>query len=138
MFSSATQRLFCFATLYLIYFMLQVFMFYILEMEWYPIKEKGCGPCLIINNYTFDRNFNREGTNADENRLRDVFQWLGCEVICHRDAASSDIDDILRDLCEKDHSNTDVVVLCILSHGSLGKVYGVDDSSVEIQDILEM
>ena len=106
-------------------------------MERYPIKEKGCGPCLIINNYKFDRSFNREGTNADENRLRDVFQWLGCEVTCHRDATSSDIDDILRDLCAKDHSNTDVVVLCILSHGSLGKVYGVDDSSVEIQDILE-
>uniref|UniRef100_A0A3B3V2C4 Caspase 20, apoptosis-related cysteine peptidase n=1 Tax=Poecilia latipinna TaxID=48699 RepID=A0A3B3V2C4_9TELE len=83
----------------------------------YELNSQPVGLCLIINNENFHSLNERRGTNKDAGILADVFSWLGFKVLMSAGSARRCL------LC------------CILSHGSLHKVCGVDSQPLAIKEI---
>uniref|UniRef100_A0A3B3V294 Caspase 20, apoptosis-related cysteine peptidase n=1 Tax=Poecilia latipinna TaxID=48699 RepID=A0A3B3V294_9TELE len=85
----------------------------------YELNSQPVGLCLIINNENFPNRKvkERRGTNKDAGILADVFSWLGFKVLMSAGSARRCL------LC------------CILSHGSLHKVCGVDSQPLAIKEI---
>lgn len=108
-------------------------------VEQYEMKGERRGVCLIINNYDFSACglLNREGTDIDHDSLRDVFEWLGFEILTRRDCTGDQILQALMDLSARDHTQADCVVCCILSHGRLNDIIGVDGKAVPFKELME-
>lgn len=68
-------------------------------------------------------------------KLKEVFQWLGFEVEVHRDLSMQAMVSLLNELSQRDHSQFDCFVCCVLSHGLEGTVYGVDGKKVKLRDL---
>ena len=93
--------------------------------------------CFILNNIHFYQHADREGSEKDGDNLRDLFTTLGFRVWVVNDADCEDIRDNFRLLADKsDHG--DCLVVCILSHGLEGQIYGVDGGLVRISEILDI
>ncbi|KAM9850556.1 caspase-8 isoform 2-T2 [Aulostomus maculatus] len=107
----------------------------------YPMTSPKRGICLIINNHDFTNSNpplrKREGTMIDERCLMDVFKWLGFDVLIKRDCKTEDMLYLIQELSNRDHSQADCLVCCILSHGKLGCVHGVDGRTVELKQLME-
>ncbi|KAM4558518.1 caspase-8 isoform 1-T4 [Odontesthes bonariensis] len=107
----------------------------------YPMTSARRGVCVIVNNHDFSKSTvrlsDRKGTTADERSLREVFGWLDFEVQILRDCDSKKILSVLQQLSREDHSHVDCLVCCVLSHGTEGKVYGVDGYTVEITKLMD-
>lgn len=69
--------------------------------------------------------------------LVSVFQWLGFETVIRKDCTKESMVKALRQLGEKDHTQADCVVCCVLTHGYEGGLYGVDGERVLIRELLE-
>lgn len=108
-------------------------------VEQYEMKGESRGVCLIINNYDFSACGlpNRDGTDIDYESLREVFEWLGFEILTRRDCTGQQILQALMDLSALDHTQADCVVCCILSHGSLNAIIGVDGKTVIFKNLIE-
>lgn len=117
-----------------------------LELPCYPMTRKPRGICLIINNEKFYKDPSdsasrkmpdREGTQKDAKLLQDLFsEKLKFQTMTHHDLTANEIKDKLLAAARKvDHSSYDCFVCCILSHGILGSIYGVDGRTVEIKDL---
>lgn len=76
----------------------------------------------------------REGTKVDEQRLRDVFSGLGYTVEAHVNVDHLKMLELIRDVCSRSELR-DSLVVCILSHGFEGAVYGCDSIPISIIDI---
>ncbi|XP_051566451.1 LOW QUALITY PROTEIN: caspase-8 [Myxocyprinus asiaticus] len=109
-----------------------------LEIQKYEMKGDWRGTCVIINNYDFNAcNLpKREGTDIDQKTLVAVFQWLGFDVLTEQDCSREQILKVLNDLGHRDHSRADCVVCCVLSHGRLDGVVGVDGQSVTFKELM--
>lgn len=111
------------------------------ELGSYTMTAEKRGLCLIINNQDFSKSKQylqrREGTMVDEERLIKVFKWLQFDTEIKRDCKREDILSALQELSRRDHSNVDCLVCCILSHGELEGVFGVDGVSVSLKELKE-
>lgn len=76
----------------------------------------------------------REGTNADKQRLSEVFSALGYNVEAYDNVDHLKILEYIRNACSRSHFK-DSLVVCILSHGFEGAVYGCDSIPISIIDI---
>uniref|UniRef100_A0A8C2FH19 Caspase-8 n=1 Tax=Cyprinus carpio TaxID=7962 RepID=A0A8C2FH19_CYPCA len=105
----------------------------------YEMKGEKRGVCLIINNCDFkDCGLrNRDGTDIDKSYLEVVFQWLGFEVLTERNCDRHQIMQVLRDLAARDHTSADCVVCCVLSHGKIKGIVGVDGQIVTYRELIE-
>ncbi|XP_076841513.1 caspase-8 [Brachyhypopomus gauderio] len=109
------------------------------KLEEYSMTGDWRGFCLIINNYKFtapnlkDRN----GTDADEKRLTDVFQWLGFETRTVKNCNRTRMLEAMEELRARDHTRADCVVCCVLTHGYDGGIYGVDGNCVSLSELVE-
>ncbi|XP_070569727.1 caspase-7-like [Ptychodera flava] len=101
----------------------------------YPMERKPRGQAIIINNYKFVEMENRDGTQFDKESLQALLKKLHFGVHTYNDLGASDMENVVKTFSLEDHSDFDCFVFCVLSHGSQGKVYGVDDKSVEIRDL---
>ncbi|XP_035605900.1 caspase-8 isoform X2 [Oncorhynchus keta] len=111
------------------------------ELGEYSMTGKKRGFCLIINNYDF-RNSplplkERAGTHIDKKSLVSVFKWLGFETQTEPDCSREKILSLLTELRNRDHSQMDCLVCCVLSHGLEGGVYGVDGLEVSVRELTE-
>ncbi|XP_063411744.1 caspase-8-like [Mytilus trossulus] len=77
----------------------------------------------------------RIGSDKDADILVNTWKNLGFKVSRYDDLTSAHMIEILEDAAKKDHSKYDCLVVCILSHGVLGHVYGSDGLSVEINHL---
>ena len=103
--------------------------------ECYKLDREPRGICLIVNIVEFDsstRLERRAGTEADERRLTDVFQWLKFKVQLYRNVNKSDFLRIIEETRELDHKEYDAFVCCVMSHGRLGRIYTADGHTLEI------
>lgn len=109
------------------------------EIQQYEMKGDKRGVCLIINNCDFkDCGLrNRDGTDIDKKSLEAVFQWLGFEVLTKQNCDRHQILQVLRDLVARDHTSTDCVVCCVLSHGQITGIVGVDGQIVTYKELIE-
>uniref|UniRef100_A0A8C1MZV8 Caspase-8 n=1 Tax=Cyprinus carpio TaxID=7962 RepID=A0A8C1MZV8_CYPCA len=109
------------------------------EIQQYEMKGDRRGVCLIINNYDFSACTlgNREGTDIDKESLKVVFKWLGFEVLVEQDCSRNQILQGLRSLAARDHTPADCVVCCVLSHGQVKGIFGVDGEIVTFRELIE-
>ncbi|XP_031628321.1 caspase-1-like [Contarinia nasturtii] len=88
---------------------------------YYKMDHKKRGIALIFNHekfYDFDVT-TRIGTNIDRDRLHQTFSGLGFDVIIHNDRTEREIKTILQEVADMDHSDSDCLVVIMLSHGAL-------------------
>ncbi|NXW75568.1 CASP8 protein, partial [Hirundo rustica] len=126
----------CFALLsYLLFFFF--FPLFLQHGKIYKMKNNPHGYCLILNNYIFKNpSYNREGTLQDGEAVKQVFTWLQFETVEYMDLERKDICDTVKEYSRKDHRNMDCFVCFIFSHGEKGKIKGVDDECVNIEDLV--
>ncbi|XP_062594748.1 caspase-8-like [Saccostrea cucullata] len=109
------------------------------SFSYYKMTAKPRGYCIIINNKIFRGQTDlreRAGTDIDEEKLEETFgNFLEFDVQIFRDCTCEEIRKVCQDYSRKDHSQFDSLVVCILSHGTTGAVYGSDSQSIPIRDI---
>ncbi len=64
-----------------------------------------------------------------------LFLFLGYIVEVHQDCKAKEIQDIMKEIGARDHSNYDSFVCCIMSHGSDRKINGTDHVPVRLDEI---
>ncbi|XP_062852912.1 caspase-8-like [Trichomycterus rosablanca] len=101
------------------------------EASEYKMTDKR-GLCVIINNVDFVPP--RQGSNADEDSLKEVFEWLGFTVRAYKNQTAAQMRDVLKSLSQEEHAGG-CFVCCILSHGSIDGVLGIDGGTVSKDDI---
>ncbi|XP_069589699.1 caspase-8-like [Ranitomeya imitator] len=105
------------------------------HQETYLMNRKHRGYCLIINNEQFMKSDSRPGTEKDAEFLYRVFTWLGLHVETRTDLFAKDIHECLTEYQEKDHSERDCFVCCILTHGKSKVIYAADNIDIPISEI---
>lgn len=114
----------------------------------YQIRPKSAGIVLIINQKKFhfetDPQFKeylprrqlevRHGTDRDANALETIFSTFGFEVCIETNRSHTEIVNDVRDIVNRS-SQYDSMIVCILSHGCKGIVYGANSVPVKIEDI---
>lgn len=105
------------------------------ESDYYPFTHKPHGLCVVINNEDFIRSNRRGGSHEDERALRETFTSLGFEVKIHKNLESAKMKDLLKEMGKRNFQNEDALVVCVLSHGLEGCVFGTDDVEVPLQDL---
>ncbi|XP_023712090.1 caspase-8 isoform X2 [Cryptotermes secundus] len=116
----------------------------------YPVDSNNVGYCIIINQKNFYMEPNpclkrelpdeeltpRLGTDVDRDRLSETFNSLGFTVyivenLTHTDLLES-VNSAITKFVKQEHS---CFVLCILSHGIRGAVYGTNSVPVYVDDL---
>ncbi len=102
----------------------------------YPMNTIPKGLCVIINNENFQNMKARAGSSWDADSLAKMFgKHLGFQVENFKDMSSKEIIQLMDQVRLLDHSKLKCFVLCILTHGVDGEVYGSDGQLVSIQKI---
>ncbi|XP_072297166.1 caspase-8 [Eucyclogobius newberryi] len=108
------------------------------ETEYYVFTHKPHGLCVIINNEQFDFALRtRAGSHEDARALQETFTSLGFKVETHTDLNSDEIKDLLNNKGSRDFHNEDALVVCVLSHGEYGCVFGSDEKKVSIRELTQ-
>ncbi|KAF5269246.1 hypothetical protein FQR65_LT02547 [Abscondita terminalis] len=116
----------------------------------YFIDPKYPGICLIINQENFYTEpdpewahllpkdnielYNRDGTIFDCNKLKETFQMFGYTIVIKNDLTHQDLLEAVTETVNMVTNHSSFIV-CILSHGLEGMVYGVNSIPVEISKI---
>jgi len=79
----------------------------------------------------------RRGSDKDASNLQSLFTQLGFRVWLVQDADCDDIKEKMTELSQKS-GHTDGLVVCLLSHGLSGKIYGVEGNLISVSEILEI
>ncbi|CAI8019655.1 Caspase-8 [Geodia barretti] len=105
-------------------------------LDSYKMSSEPHGVCAIINNEKFSSHTERVGTQVDEANLTQCFRYLGYNVEVHRNLTAHQIESLFSYYRSSDHAKYDSFVVCILSHGEDGHVFGTDSKSVNFRSIV--
>ncbi|XP_062336932.1 caspase-8 [Osmerus eperlanus] len=107
------------------------------SIGYYPMTHNPRGWCLIINNEHFETNelTNRPGTEKDKSAIASVFSRLGFKVKVFDNLTAAKMLKEVEDLGKKNHFDADALVVCVLSHGEIGCVFGVDGKRVPLRSL---
>eukprot|EP00064_Thunnus_orientalis_P015440 superscaffoldBa00002860_g15492 len=107
------------------------------EGDYYTLTHKPRGVCMIINNDDFSGTDlkNRAGTQVDSKALQSLFTRLGFVVVIHNDLTADAMRREVKNLGKRNFLNEDALVVCILSHGEKGLVFGTDAKDVSLQEL---
>ncbi|XP_026004606.1 caspase-8-like [Astatotilapia calliptera] len=109
------------------------------QSEYYTLTHTSHGLCVIINNETFTTEtclHARRGTQKDADALNTVFTSLGFKVLIHNNLTEAQIRNELRMYSKKNFVNDNALVVCVLSHGTKGCVFGTDGEKVFLKDLM--
>ena len=105
----------------------------------YKMQSQPRGLCLIINNKQFAESAElkqRDGSDADALNLQKLFLALHYTVTVLHDTTATVLMHKINEFAKNpDHSSLDSVVVCILSHGIAGRIYGADGELIPVTDI---
>ncbi|XP_058947734.2 caspase-3-like [Pocillopora verrucosa] len=105
----------------------------------YSMKCEPHGLCLIVNNVDFENLSRRGGSDVDAKKLDELFTKLQYKVKMVRNQTSKQLKETLTQFARlNDHGMADSVVVCLLSHGLEGQIFGVDGVLVSIPDLLAL
>ncbi|XP_055299281.1 caspase-1-like [Sitodiplosis mosellana] len=85
--------------------------------HYYKMNHKKRGLALIFNHEVFDCNTPRKGTRADRDNLHKTLEALDFDVEIFENESISDIKGILEEIAAKDHSDSDCLMIVVLTHG---------------------
>ncbi|CAB1427682.1 unnamed protein product [Pleuronectes platessa] len=109
----------------------------------YRMSSSPRGFALVISNVTFDpcaaaELDTRKGGEVDDEVLRKVLTELDYMVTVHRDLTAQDMRSCIANFCQRpDHRTVDSCVVCVLSHGVDGAVYGTDGQLLQLDWMFE-
>nr|XP_020466439.1 caspase-2 isoform X3 [Monopterus albus] len=109
----------------------------------YRMNSSPRGFALVISNVTFDPCAApdldpRKGGEVDDEVLRKVLTELDYLVTVHRDLTAQGIRTCIEKFCRRsDHRTVDSCVVCLLSHGVDGAVYGTDGQVLQLDWVFE-
>ncbi|XP_019617892.1 PREDICTED: caspase-3-like [Branchiostoma belcheri] len=103
----------------------------------YEMSSDTRGVAVIINNIRFEDMEEREGAERDTDRLREAFESLGFTARTFIDLDHAKMVATMKDQGKADHSNHDCFVCCIMSHGTMGKVFSSDDVGIDICELMK-
>ncbi|XP_059489240.1 uncharacterized protein LOC132204635 [Neocloeon triangulifer] len=107
----------------------------------YKMNGKRRGRVIIFNQIKFHNETEpREGSQQDEDRLKQVFESYGFIVNRYQNVNKSDIDYVIGKVKkDPDVADEDCLIICYLSHGDEhGKLYTVEgDKFITIEDLCE-
>jgi hypothetical protein len=107
----------------------------------YSMTKKPRGLALIINNKHFHPKCGmntRVGTDVDAANLQQTFGYLGFLTAVLHDQGTDEMLSNLREMAHHDHKNYDCMVVCILTHGVQGKLYGSNGDMIEVQTLISL
>lgn len=105
--------------------------------DYYSLSHNPRGLCVVINNEKFlggDLK-DRTGTAHDERVLCDVFEQLGFITVVYNNLTANDMRARLQELGRRNFLDDDLLVVCVLSHGDNGCVYGTDEQKVILREL---
>ena len=107
-------------------------------MEYYRMSSQPRGLAVIINNKIFTgRMKKREGTDLDAENLFRMFKGLGYDVRLFTDLTAAKMLSTLKQASKLDHRHMDSLVVCILTHGVEGQLYGTDEELVPVDMVFK-
>merc|ERR1711892_555666 len=88
----------------------------------YRMDHPRRGRALIFNQWSFEEEKRlglgrRDGTDQDVVNLRSTLDSLNFDVIVHQDKRCREIEDILENLANEDHSDADCLFVALFTHG---------------------
>ncbi|XP_074151755.1 caspase-7 isoform X1 [Sminthopsis crassicaudata] len=95
----------------------------------YNMNYKKVGKCIIINNKQFDVKTGmgtRNGTDKDAEGLYKCFKNLGFDVIVYNNRSCVDMQNLLKQVSQEDHTDSACFACILLSHGEEDLIYGTD------------
>ncbi|KAM4557729.1 caspase-8 [Fundulus diaphanus] len=109
------------------------------EEEYYILNSRPRGLCVIFNNENFKgpKLSRRVGSHTDNEALTSLFERFGFKVETHDDLTAKEMTGTLQTLISRDYSKEDALVVCILSHGEKGIVYGTDEKEIKLEAIMQ-
>ncbi|XP_076018385.1 caspase-8 [Genypterus blacodes] len=110
------------------------------DPDYYSLTHNPRGVCMIISNETFvgPELRNRPGTKEDEMILREVFSSLGFKVEIRRDLTAAAMRKEVAELSRQNFLQHDALVVCVLSHGEVGCVFGIDGKEVLLRELTKL
>ncbi|KAL0841921.1 hypothetical protein ABMA28_014153 [Loxostege sticticalis] len=95
---------------------------------YYNMNHKNRGMALIFNHEHFDIHSlkSRTGTNVDSDNLAKVLKSLDFRVTVFHNKKSEEINGYIKQTAEMDHSDSDCLLIAVLTHGELGMLYAKD------------
>jgi len=103
----------------------------------YNMIHKPHGICLIVNNKEFMGYLSeRTGSDKDAKNLEELFSSLNFTVRLLNNITGKRMKESIQELAAEDHSSADCLVVCLLSHGTYGKIYASDCELIGITDLL--
>ncbi|XP_068426788.1 caspase-2 isoform X2 [Clinocottus analis] len=109
----------------------------------YRMNSSPRGFALVISNVTFDLCAApdldpRKGGEVDDEVLRKVFTELDYLVTVHRDLTAQGMRTCIENFCRRpDQQTMDSCVVCLLSHGVEGAIYGTDGQLLQLDWVFE-
>ncbi|KAM7421029.1 hypothetical protein PAMA_015290 [Pampus argenteus] len=109
----------------------------------YRMNSSPRGFALVISNVKFDPCAApdldpRKGGEVDDEVLRKVFTELDYLVTVHRDLTAQGMRACIENFCRRpDHRTVDSCVVCLLSHGVEGAIYGTDGQLLQLDWVFE-
>lgn len=105
----------------------------------YNMSSTPRGLAVIISNERFTGMLrSRLGGDIDVKDLHRLFSWLGYKMMLFADLTAKEMMSTIQQLASLDHTNVDSVVLCILTHGASGMLYGTDEELIPIEKVFEL
>ena len=94
------------------------------------------GYCIIINNTKFSTMKDRAGSSLDADALQTLFgKFLGFQVERFENLTKRDTLKLMDNTRKQDHKGLSCLVICILSHGLNGEIYGTDGNLICIKTL---
>jgi hypothetical protein len=93
------------------------------DSEVYNMNHRRRGVAVLFNHMQFDQRLGlkeRKGTDADRDNLRATLRSLDFDVRVYNDLPHKEMERLLEDLANEDHTDADCLVVSVLSHGELG------------------
>ncbi|XP_056385843.1 caspase-7 [Hyla sarda] len=95
----------------------------------YTMNYGKVGKCIIINNKNFNERTGmctRNGTDKDAGDLFRCFKNLGFDVSVYNDKKCEEMETLLYNVAQQNHSDSACFACILLSHGEEGQIYGTD------------
>ncbi|KAK3735760.1 hypothetical protein QZH41_008916 [Actinostola sp. cb2023] len=115
------------------------------DLELARSLDRYSTPMVYVSSSTINASFeaesglsNRKGSNIDARNLQSLFLFLRYKVKLVENQRARNLKETVFKFAKEDHKNYDSVVVCLLSHGLEGQIYGVDGSLVSINDLVSM
>ena len=107
--------------------------------EIYPLNYANKpGKVFIFNNQFFLKGQHRYGSDKDEIRLSKTFKDLNFEVETYIDKTAKGLEKCIKNMSKIDYENVDCVLVFLMSHGTEGIIYGIDEEAVYLTDFFDL